>query len=150
MREREIRRGRFHARSVILGHIRRTSGALVSHEERTTIDIEVRTQFLDRSLIDLMTIERAANGLRYAMSHSLALGLLGQKRLALAQRFFRMLALGEVAPDSLHADRFAVIEDQTRADFEPDSFALLRDDIDFVNSRDALARLLRHHVAREV
>ncbi len=83
------------------------------------------------------------------MSHRLALGLLGQKRLALAQRFFRMFALGEVTANSLHANRLAVAEDQTRADFESNSFALLGDNVDLVNSRNTLTSLLRHHLARE-
>src|SRR5215470_18820408 len=119
MRECEIRCSRLYANCVILSHIRRTPRAVVSHKERTTIDVEIRTQLFNRSLINLMTIQRAANGLRNAMSHGLALGLLGQECLTLPQRLFRMLALGEVAADSLHADRFAIAEDQARADFEP-------------------------------
>src|SRR6185369_4547736 len=102
MRECEIRCSRFHANRMILSHIRCRPGALVSHEERAAIDIEIRTQFSYCCLINFMTIERAANGLRNAVSHGLALRLLGQECLALAQRFFRMLALGEIASDSLH------------------------------------------------
>src|SRR5262245_6560354 len=97
-----------------------------------------------------MTVERAADRLRDAMRHCFALGLLGYESLTLAQNLFRLLALGEIAPDSLHANRFAVTENQARADLESNAVALLRDDIDLVNSRNALTRLLLHHVARHV
>src|ERR1051326_7779948 len=149
MRHCEIRRRRFHSGRVILSHIGRTPTSVVSHEQRTTIDVEIRAHVANRRLVDLMTIERAANRLRYAMGHRLALSLLGQIGLTLAQDFFRLLAFREVSPDSLHADRVAVTEDQTRAHFEPDSFALLRDDVDFVNGRNTLTRLLGHHLYRE-
>src|ERR1041385_629902 len=125
MREREIRRCWFYTDRVILSHIRRRPSAVVSHKQRTTVDVEIRAQFPYCRLINLMTIERAANGLRDTMGHRLALSLLGQVGLTLAQHFFRLLALGEVTPDPLHADRLAVTEDQARADFQPDSFALL-------------------------
>src|SRR5689334_4351521 len=117
MRERKIGRRWFHSGRVILSHIHRAPGAIVFHEQRTTIDFEMRAEFPNRRLIDLMTIERAANRLRDAMRHRLALRLLGQVRLALAQRFLRMLALREVTPDALDADRFTVAKHQASADF---------------------------------
>src|SRR5690349_19915782 len=150
MSKREIRRGGLHSKRVILSHIRRTLRAIVSHEQRTTIDVEIRTQLLDCRLVNLMTIERAANRLRDAVSHGLTLGLLGQGCLALTQHFFRMLKLGEITSDSLHADGLAVAEDQTRADFESKSFTLFRNNVDLVNGRNTLARLLRDHLTREV
>src|SRR5689334_7006258 len=134
MSQREVRGSRFHSNRVILSHIRRRPSAIVSHVKRTTIYVEIRAKLSNGRLINLMTIERAANGLRDAMSHRLALDLLGQEGLTLAQRLFRMLALGEVAPDALHANGLAVSNHQTRTDFEPDTFALFRDDVDLINS----------------
>src|SRR5215813_11141416 len=84
------------------------------------------------------------------MRHRLALCLLRKKSLALAQYFFRMFTLGEVARDSLHANRFTVAEDQSRTDFETNTTAILGDDFELVNSRYFLAGLVSNHFAREI
>src|SRR6185369_14733841 len=115
--------------------VQRTLRAIVAHVQRTTIDSEIRTQLSHCRLVDLMTVERATNRLRNAMRHRFALRLLREKSLALPQNLFRMFTLREVARDALHANRFAVAEDQPRADFETNTMTIIRVDVDLVNSR---------------
>src|SRR5262249_5117049 len=73
-----------------------------------------------------------------------------EEGLALTQNLFRMFTLCEIARDALYANRFAVAEDQPRADFETNTTTILRDDVDLVNGRYFLAGLVRNHFAREI
>src|SRR6185369_13169477 len=84
---------RLHAFNVILGHVQRTPRAVVTHEQRTTIDGEIRTQLAHGRLENLATVERTTNRLRDAVGHRLALGLLGQ-------RVLRPTAFGDVNADT--------------------------------------------------
>ena len=80
------------------------------------------------------------------MRHRLSLRLLGQEGLTLAQSLFRMFTFSQIAPDTLHTDRFAVAKDQACTDFEPDTTSLLRDDVELVDRRRFINGLLGHHV----
>src|SRR5215216_1479602 len=121
MAHRKICRRRFNAVSVIFGDIRNTLPADVSHEEGTTIYIQIRTQLSYCGLVNLKWIQRATYGLRNAKTHGLALGLLGQRLF----RTFGMLALREVARDSLNTNRLSVAANQTRTNFESNTTSLL-------------------------
>src|SRR4029079_2055778 len=134
---------------MIFRDVQRRFRPAAAHVQRTTINGEVRTQLSHRSLVNLVTIERAANRLRDAMRHRLTLCLLREESLALAQYLFRVFALGEVARDSLHANWFAVAEDQPRADFETNTTSILRDDVDLINGRNFLTCFVSDHLARE-
>src|SRR6185369_230015 len=61
-----------------------------------------------------------------------------------------MLALSQIAGDSLYPDRFTVAKNQARTYFQPNTPSMLRDDVDLVNRRYFLARLMSDHFAREV
>src|ERR1700752_12446 len=111
MGECEIGSSRFNSACVIFGDVRGVPRAVVSHEQRTAVHGEIRTEFSHGSLVDLATIQRTTYRLRNAMRHSLALGLLREVSLAFAQCFFRVFAFGQITTDSLHADRFAIAED---------------------------------------
>src|SRR5688572_9556871 len=73
-----------------------------------------------------------------------------EEGLALAQRFFRMFSFGQVTRDALHADGPTFAEDEPGADFESNAASLFRDNIDLVNRRDFLRRLVRDHLASEI
>src|SRR5436305_1554385 len=149
MGQRKVRGSRLHAFSMIFRYVCRTLGAIVFHEERTAIDIKVRTQLSYCCLINFMTVERTANGLRDPVRHRFALRLLGQEGLTLAQRLFRMFTLSQVAPDSLDAYGFPISKDQTCTDFEPDASTVLRNDVEFVDRRFFIGGFLDHHLLHE-
>src|SRR6185369_11865850 len=148
--QREIRLRRLNSSDVIFRDVQRTLGPVVAHVQRATIYSEIRAELSHRSLVNLMTIERATNGLRNAMRHRLALCLLREEGLALTQNLFGVFALSEIARDSLHANRFAVTEDQPCADFETNTTSIFSDDVDLVNSRYFLAGFVSDHFAREI
>jgi len=89
----EVCRGGLYAFGVVFRGVRRAIPAIVTHEKRAAIDVEVRTQLTHGSLVDLVTVERTTNCLRDTMAHRFALRLL-------AQRFFRAPALGYVNADT--------------------------------------------------
>src|SRR6185369_17357145 len=142
MVQREVGFGGINPADVIFRDVQRTLRAVIAHIQGTTIHGEIRAQLSHRRLINLMTIERATNRLRNAMRHRLALRLLREESLALTQYLFGMFPLGKIARDSLHANRFAIAEDQSRTDFETNTTTILGDDVDLVNSRHFLAGLV--------
>jgi len=88
MIQREIRLRRLNSSDVIFRDVQRTLRAVVAHVQRTTIHSKIRAQLSHRSLVNLMTIQRATNGLRNAMRHRLALRLLREEGLTLTQYLF--------------------------------------------------------------
>src|SRR5687767_2776813 len=93
VRQREVRCSRFHAYSVVLGHVCRAPRPIISHVKRATIDIQIRTEFTHSRAINLATIERTADSLRNSMAHRLTLGLLGQGLLSVT-------TLGDINADA--------------------------------------------------
>src|SRR6186997_1658438 len=61
-----------------------------------------------------------------------------------------MLTLSQIACDSLHPDRFTISKNQASTYFQPNTPSMLRNDVDLVNGRYFLARLVSNHFSREV